>query len=230
MSAKDYVVTMEMRMQYNTFLFDFDYTLADATDGIVASFNDGFVKLNLPQCSVESIRRTIGLTLKEAFIQLTNCDDDDTIQRFIGFFRNKADEVMAQNTVLYGDTITTLRFLKVKGMKVGIVTTKYHYRIAEILGKYSISDLVDTIIGGEDVLEQKPSPEGILLAISKLNSKTENVLYIGDSLVDAKAAQAAGVDFAAVTTGTTLHDEFLVYPHIHIVNNLSEIISVLSGC
>jgi phosphoglycolate phosphatase len=35
-------------MKYNTMIFDFDYTLADATNGIVSSFNHAFSKLNLP--------------------------------------------------------------------------------------------------------------------------------------------------------------------------------------
>jgi phosphoglycolate phosphatase len=63
----------------------------------------------------------------------------------------------------------------------------------------------------------------LLLAIDSLNSQPDDVLYIGDSLVDAKTALAANVDFAAVTTGTTNEKEFLQFPCVKVLKNLSEI-------
>ena len=113
---------------------------------------------------------------------------------------------MLKNTRLFEDTASTLQRLKYNGIYTGIVTTKYHYRIDETLNLHGISHL-----------------EGLLLAIGSLNSKMNDVLYIGDSLVDAKTALAANVDFAAVTTGTTNEKEFLQYPCIKVLNNLSEL-------
>lgn len=210
-------------MKYNTIIFDFDYTLADATDGIVSSFNHAFSELGLAGCDIESIKRTVGLSLDEAFVQLTANKDKALISRFKILFKEKADEVMSKNTVLFDDTISTLRQLKHDGLNTGIVTTKYHYRIVETLNTHGISDLVDIIVGGEDVKTPKPSPEGLLLAIDSLNAQQNNVLYIGDSLVDAKTALAANVDFAGITTGTTDEKEFSQYPCIRIFKNLSEL-------
>jgi phosphoglycolate phosphatase len=215
-------------MKYNTVIFDFDYTLADATDGIVSSFNHAFSKLDISGCESESIKKTVGLSLDEAFVQLTKNKNEVLINevlitRFKDLFREKADEVMSKNTVLYGDTVSTLRQLKQNGFNTGIVTTKFNYRIVETLNMHGIPDLVDIIVGREDVRVPKPSPEGLLLAIESLNTRLKDVLYIGDSLVDAKTALAANVDFAAVTTGTTKEKEFSQYPYIKILKNLSEL-------
>ncbi|AKB40319.1 MULTISPECIES: HAD family hydrolase [Methanosarcina] len=210
-------------MKYSTVIFDFDYTLADATYGIVSSFNHAFSRLGIPEHDCESIKRTVGLPLDEAFVQLTGHKDEVLINCFKTLFREKADEIMLKNTRLFEDTASTLQRLKYNGIYTGIVTTKYHYRIDETLNLHGISHLVDVIVGGEDVKVPKPSPEGLLLAIGSLNSKMNDVLYIGDSLVDAKTALAANVDFAAVTTGTTNEKEFLQYPCIKVLNNLSEL-------
>jgi phosphoglycolate phosphatase len=210
-------------MKYNTVIFDFDYTLADATIGIVSSFNHAFSKLDIPVQDIESIKKTVGLPIDEAFIQLTDYKNEVIIDSFKKLFREKADEVMTKNTVLFDDTVSTLQDLKKNGFKTGIVTTKYRYRIAETLSTHSISDLVDVVIGGEDVEIPKPSPEGLLLAIDYLNVQRKNVLYVGDSLVDAKTALAANVDFAAVTTGTTNEDDFLQYPCVKVLKNLAEL-------
>lgn len=88
---------------------------------------------------------------------------------------------------------------------------------------HGVRDLIDVIVGGEDVKVPKPSPEGLLLAIDSLNEKLSNVLYIGASLIDSKTALAANVDFAAVTTGTTKGTEFSQCPYVKIVNSLSEL-------
>jgi phosphoglycolate phosphatase len=219
---QDRIIRMEA-MTYSTIIFDFDYTLADATNGIVTSFNHAFSKLEIAECDIESIKKTIGLSLDEAFVELAKDENKMLIDRFRSLFREKADEVMSKNTVLYGDTISTLKRLKLNGFNTGIVTTKYHYRIIETLSTHGALDLIDIIVGGEDVKVPKPSPEGLLLAIDSLNSQRNNVLYVGDSLVDAKTALAANVDFAAVTTGVTKESEFLQYPYIKILKNLSEL-------
>ena len=88
--------------------------------------------------------------------------------------------------------------MKDAGAYIGIISTKYRYRIKELLDQHLPSDYFNIIIGGEDVLEAKPSPEGLLLAIKQLDIPKEEVLYIGDSTIDAETAEAAGVDFAGV--------------------------------
>lgn len=210
-------------MKYSTAIFDFDYTLADATQGIVSSFNHAFRKLGIPERDIESIRKTVGMPLDKAFLKLTNSNSEVLVPEFKTFFREKADEVMSKNTVLFVDTVSTLKALKQNGINTGIVTTKYHFRIDETLNLHGVSEFFDIIIGGEDVKNPKPSPEGLFLAIDHLNARIRNTLYIGDSLIDAKTALAANVDFAAVTTGTTTEKEFLQYPCIKISRSLSEL-------
>ncbi len=209
---------------YSVYLFDFDYTLGDATNGIVASVNFALSHMNFHTFPTEDIRRTIGMSLPETFTHLTKDDDIEKQQQFVKLFKEKADEIMIDNTELFPGTIKVLSYLKSKGIKTGIVTTKYHYRINQILNKFDINNLIDITIGGEDVKNAKPDPEALLTAIEKLNAHTDNVLYIGDSIIDAKTAQGANVDFIAVTTGTTQKDEFLQFPCIAVVSSLSQLL------
>ena len=87
-----------------------------------------------------------------------------------------------------------------------------------------ISELVDYLVGKEDNVEPKPSPQGLIKAIEKFNADRKNVLYIGDHQIDAKTAEKARVDFVAVLTGETSKVEFEKFPCIFIANNLTEII------
>lgn len=134
---------------------------------------------------------------------------------------------MVANTELYAGVKEVLQQLKNKGYRIGIVTTKFHYRIEQILSKFEANELVDVIVGAEDVKIEKPNPEGLLWAIEHLGIEKENVLYVGDSLVDAKTAQNAGVGFIAVLTGTTSKEEFEEYDNIYIGENVPDIANYL---
>lgn len=210
---------------YSFCIFDFDYTLGDSTDGIVESVNFALSSMGYKNAAKDEIRKTIGMALNDTFTYLTGVNDEAEKARFSALFVKKADEVITRSTVLFPDCIETLSKLKSRGVKTAIVTSKYHYRIDEILLKFQIGQLVDVIIGFEDTKNPKPHPEPLLTAAQKLGADLKDVLYVGDSVIDAKTAQAAHVDFAAVTTGATEAEAFSAYPHAAILSSLSELFS-----
>lgn len=212
-------------MEYSTYIFDFDYTLADATNGIVASVNHALTQMNFIASDRDDIRKTVGMPLAETFTHLTGINDAEQKDRFKELFKEKADDIMLDNTDLFPDTIKVLSHLKSKGIKTGIVTTKLRYRIEQVLNKFDINHLIDSIVGFEDVINAKPHPEGLLAAIRKLDAHPDKVLYIGDSMIDAKTAYSARVDFVAVTTGTTGKEEFMQLPNIAVFSSLSALLS-----
>ena len=110
---------------------------------------------------------------------------------------------MTINTVLFLETKSVLLALKDAGAFIGIISTKYRFRIKELLDQHFPGNFFNIIVGGEDVKAAKPSPEGLLFAIKQLHATKAETLYIGDSTIDAATAKAAGVDFAGVTHGVT---------------------------
>lgn len=211
-------------MQYSIYLFDFDYTLADSARAVITCYRDVLERHDYTGVSDDAICRTIGYPVTDSMTMLTGITDNEKLKQYHLEFRLKADEVMVDNTVLYPSTVPTLEKLKAKGCRIGIISTKYRFRIEDILKRYGITDLIDIIIGGEDVDVPKPDPQGIFIAIERLETDKRSVIYIGDSLVDANAAQNAAVDFAAVTTGTTTAEDFHGLPYIKIMEDLEELL------
>lgn len=204
-------------------IFDFDYTLGDSAKGIALSINYALNKLGYPAPDIEAVKRTIGLSLTETYLALTSDDDLVKAEQFAKFFKEEADKVMVANTSLYPGVKTVLKAMKAKGYKTAIVTTKYHYRIEQILSKFRANELIDIIVGAEDVKIEKPNPEGLLWAIEHLGVRKEEVLYVGDSIVDAKTAENAKVKFAAVVTGTTTREDFRSYNNVYTGNSISDV-------
>ena len=213
-------------MNYTTYLFDFDYTLADSSRGIVTCFHNVLTRHGYTEVTDDDIKRTIGKTLEDSFSILTGVTDAGQLAGFKAEYRKEADTHMTVNTVLFLETKSVLTALKDSGARIGIISTKYRFRIKELLNQHFPEDFMDIIVGGEDVKAAKPSPEGLLLAIKRLHVSKAETLYIGDSTVDAETAQAAGVDFAGVTHGVTTAKELEKYPHRKIMNTLEELLAV----
>lgn len=204
-------------------IFDFDYTLGDSTKGIVLSVNYALDRLGYREREREEIKKTIGLSLKDTYAVLTGKSDIQEAELFADYFKEKADLVMVDNTQLYEGVKETLQMLRYKGCQIGIVTTKFRYRIEQILSRFDALDLVDMIVGAEDVKVEKPNPEGLLWVVERLQLGKSDILYVGDSIVDAKTAQNADVNFAGVLTGTTTKQDFALYPSVYIGETIRDV-------
>ena len=209
--------------EYGIYLFDFDYTLADSGDGIALCFqkllaNHGYFGVN-----DEDIKRTIGLPLKECFPLLADISDPDELEAWRVEFENIADECMIEHIPLFKNTEAMLRRLKNADKKVGIISSKRRELVVRTLNRFDIEKYIDILISIDDIPVPKPAPSGIFNAIAALNGDAANVIYTGDSTIDALAAKNAGVDFCAVTTGVTPKEDFLSLPHIMITDDIGNI-------
>lgn len=216
-------------MKVKGLIFDFDYTLGDSTDGIVQSIHYALNQMGHPSPSVEEIRYTIGLSLEDTYIQLTKDENAQNCQRFHTYFVEKANKVMVDHTTLFPAAISTLELLRQRGFTTGIVTTKHHDTIDQILNRHGKEHLMDYIIGCEDVSAVKPDPEGLFKMFDLMQLDKRDLLYIGDSLTDAKAAQKAGVNFIPVTTGTTTKEDFRSYPFVHMMDSMDELLMLVES-
>jgi phosphoglycolate phosphatase len=88
------------------------------------------------------------------------------------------------------------------------------------LKREGLLHFLDVIVGGEDVSKHKPDPESLNLAIRKLVLPQEELIYVGDSVTDAKMAKRSGVSFIAVLSGVTPRDAFDAYLRARPVLNL----------
>ncbi|MBO5251697.1 MAG: HAD-IA family hydrolase [Bacteroidaceae bacterium] len=210
-------------MEYTTYLFDFDYTLADSSQGIVICFQNVLNRHGYTDTTDTQIKRTIGKTLEESFSILTGIEDADTLASYKKEYIREADTYMNVNTFLFPETVPTLTTLKKKGAKIGVISTKFRYRLKAVLDLHFPTDFFDIIIGGEDVKVMKPDPQGIQMALKKLKRNRKETLYIGDSIVDAETARNAKVDFVGVLNGMTTREELEAYPHRQILNDLSQL-------
>ena len=78
-------------MDYQAVLFDFDYTLGDATASIYGGFCYGFEKMGLPKPRMEAVRETVGYILEDGFTILTGERDEARRAEFRRWFQEKVE-------------------------------------------------------------------------------------------------------------------------------------------
>lgn len=208
--------------EYKAYIFDFDLTLADSSKGILECFRHTLKYFGYEVPDDSTIYNTIGLTLQDAFDILTGIPMNPQREKMRKVYVEKANEVMSAHTYFYEDTLSILEILREHDIKIAIVSSKMRYRIVESFEVQLGVHPYDVIVGMEDVTVPKPDPQGIIKAMELLGVTKDEVLYVGDSYIDAESALNAGVDFAAVTTGPTDKETFMSYPNIAVGGSLSE--------
>ena len=198
-------------------IFDFDYTLADSSAGVIECVNHALQGLSLPTSSDDAIRHTIGMSLPCALVALTGEDHAEHADEFQRLFMERADEVMHDATMLFEFVPSLLDSLSRHGITLGIVSTKFRRRIEAVLQRDNLTGRFEVIVGGEDVKALKPDPTGLLRAAARLDGNVERCLYVGDSVTDGEAAPRAGVPFAAVLSGVTERHAFAQYEPVMIL-------------
>ena len=208
-------------------LFDFDFTLADSSTGVVECFAHGFERVGLPNVEAEAVRRTIGLTLDAALRILHGVEDPAVARAFFDAFRERAADVMVPNTRFLEGATSVVAACRAAGLATAICSTKKRTHIEGVLERDGVTALFDAVIGYEDVARAKPAPDALHAALARLDVGTDRALYVGDHPVDAEAATRAGVAFVAVLTGPSRREEFGAHAVREFLPSIDEVPRVL---
>ncbi len=215
-------------MAPRTILFDFDYTLADSSEAIIDCFNVGLVGLGLPAAEPDAIRATIGLNLEDSLVAVAGEGFRPRALEFRRLWRERSDVIMVELTRLLPGAAETIGVLSRQGLELGVVSTKYRCRIEEVFERTGLRSRFRAIIGGDDVRTHKPDPEGLLLALDRMQARPDEALYVGDNSVDAEAAHHARVPFVGVLTGVTPAERLRQWDCVAVVETVAELPGVLS--
>ncbi len=208
---------------FRTVIFDFDFTLADTSNGIFDCVNTALAAVGAAPAGRDEVNATIGLPLRDTYTILTGSDDKELQTRFVEQFHRRADDVMVNSAVVFAFVPEALRQIRAQGFSTAVASTKRRVHIEAILERESLRGAFDAVVGGNDVQNQKPHPESLFAGMRRLGAAPWECVYVGDSIVDAEAAKRAGIQFIAVLSGVTPRTEFDSYPVSDILSHVGEI-------
>jgi HAD superfamily hydrolase (TIGR01549 family) len=170
-----------------TFLFDWDGTLADSAGLGLSAFQKTFADLDT----------AFSLDVYEA----TYSPNWYSTYEALGLPKEKwqlADDLWLQH---YGEQTAELiegvaeavLDLRRQGYRLGVVSSGSESRVGREIEKSALSEVFDVVVCNEQVIQKKPHPEGLELALRKLNRPPAAAVYVGDAPEDIQMGKSAQV-------------------------------------
>jgi len=153
--------------------------------------------------------------------------DSDFVAKALDIFLKFYALNLCVRTRLYPNVRSTLELLKSKGYRLAIVTNKPFDFIEPILKILELIELFEYFIGGDSLVEKKPSPLPLLHVCERLNVSVEECVMVGDSNNDILAGNACGMETIGVTYGYNYSENIEVHNPSFVFDDFGEILTLL---
>ncbi len=180
-------------------LFDWDNTLVDGWAGITAALNATFDAFGHPAWTVEDTRNRVRVSLRESFPQMFGTRWEDARDIFY--------DTLSRQHLAHVSPMPGMADVLEAGVSwpQGVVSNKAGLFLRREVTHLGWERFFTAVVGAGDAAADKPAPDPILLALSRIGRVPDrSVWYMGDTALDMRAAQAAGV--TAVLVGNAEHD------------------------
>lgn len=182
-------------MNLAAIVWDMDGTLFDSSSVVPGAFISALDEAGTHGVSPQDVIAAYGLGPPS--VLLTHFLGRSATRQEIDRYHGKLDRA-ARGVAVYPGIPETLRSL---GPRVRLALfTGASGRAARILLRATgLLGYFDAIVGGDEIANPKPAPDGILEACLRVAVPASQAAYVGDAPVDLEAARRAGV--AAIAAG-----------------------------
>ncbi len=187
-------------MDSQLLIFDLDGTLIDARGDLTAAVNRMRAHYGLGELSLETVSGYIGNGMRklvERSLQGSDVPLDDAMQIYPELYYSN----LTTHTFLYDGVAEGIPALVAAGHKVALLTNKPGDPSRKILAHFGLDSCFSAIIGGGDVPNLKPEPDGIYECLEIAEIEKCSTWMIGDHYTDLAVAENAGVKSALVQYG-----------------------------
>lgn len=207
-------------------VFDLDGTLIDTIEGLANSVNAAMDYYSFPKHSIEVYRTFVGNGVGKLVERALPEDKKELLGEARKIFEKHYEETMLDILPVYENIDELLEYLIKNNIKIAVNTNKMD-SFAKPMIKKAFGDIFCDVLGEVEYFDRKPSPDGVNYLIEKMNVKKDECLYIGDSQVDIKTAENAGIRCVSVTWGFVPKEVLKEYNPIFTADDPREIIDLI---
>ena len=207
-------------------LFDLDGTLIDSIELILNSARHAFRDRPGHVPDDAEWRGLIGMPLDASFRRYAK--DDADVAALLARYR---EYQMANHDKLvkcYDEVVETVEFIRAAGHPVAIVTSKTTTMTRRGLDVSGLAQHFDTIIGCDVCERHKPDPQPVQIALERLSYEPDEAVFVGDSVYDMLAGNAAGVTTIAALWGPFTRDDLVASQPAYFLDRIRDLPRLLS--
>lgn len=188
-------------------LIDLDGTLLDTVLDLHAAANGMLRELGRPEVDVDTVRSYVGRGVPNLVKRLLagnlEAADDPAPPPVVALevFQKHYHESNGRHASVYPGVVEGLQALATKGLKLACITNKAEAFTAPLLERTGLRPHFQVVVAGDTLPRQKPDPMQLTWVCGHFDLKPHDMLLIGDSKNDAKAARAAGCPVFIVPYG-----------------------------
>ena len=147
-------------------------------------------------------------------------------------FYQKAHQILheiemeaAERGSLILDAERTLKDLRGKGIKIGIVTRNCEKAVRKVFP--DINNFCDVFVSRNSVKKVKPHPDHLTYVMESLKTSGRESVMVGDHTIDIQAGKRVGMKTIGVLTGRTKKEEFEKAGADYILRDAAEVCELL---
>ena len=189
-------------------VFDLDGTLINTLPDILAALNQVMGGEGLREIHEDEGKTFIGggayNLIEQAFLAIGINPEDPRVETAFQQFLIKYEKDPTSRSQIYPGVKDCLGTLQLSGIKMGVCTNKPIGLTRKIISEMAMDHYFgDAILGGDSLHVRKPNPRHVVRVIELMGTGTNDVIMVGDSETDVKAARGAGVPIVVVDYGYT---------------------------
>jgi pyrophosphatase PpaX len=174
-------------------MFDMDGTLVSSLSLIHHCENEISKKYTGRTLTLEDVISKFGPPARAIIRALTsNLTEDQQSQAVKDYYECYSRNSPSRVLVFPGIT-DLLKRIRSSKRHLALMTGVERQMMEFTLNPFGLQDYFEQRITADDVRYSKPDPEGILLALSRIDTRPQESIYVGDSPADMIAGRRAGV-------------------------------------
>ena len=185
---------------------DLDGTLLDTIPDLCSAVNRALTELGLAELTLQMVKSFVGKGLgehmrKSLLAVLKREATDDERAHAMSLYKKHYAAHIADRTTIYPGVVEGLDLFQARGLKMSVVTNKWIVYTETLLAHFKLASYFDHLVCGDTLTTGKPDPGMMFYSAGRFGVHPREMLMIGDSGNDSRAAQAAGSPVVLMTYG-----------------------------
>ena len=188
-------------MRYKAVLFDMDGTVLDTLADLTNAINHTLSDYGMPLLEKRQVAQYLGNGAAYLMSRAVPEGTPDALrEEILRAYQPWYDSHCAILTAPYPGIVPLMKALREAGVKQAVISNKQDTAVKQLAAQH-FPGLLETAVGESETVRRKPNPDAVLAALREMGVEKRDAVYVGDTEVDLRTAENAGLACAVVGWG-----------------------------